>query len=242
MSMLIDSYRFGGGGGGTGFSDAVLALLPWGYWKLDDSGSPAVDSSGNGRDGSYAGSGTTFGAAGLFGGSSASIVLNGSGRVNLPTLGPVNGVILTLMCSFKTGASGIKHLISADDNFGGNRVWQWRINDTKIQLVFFDGGEVISDIGPVVNDDNPHMAWLVLDPSVSDAAGKVKVYVDGSLQYSSTTNIQITSTTTTKPCYGSRSSQFQAEAMVGNGDECAIWVGTALTSTEISDLWAARNT
>lgn len=241
--MIVDSYRFGGGGGGTAFSASVLALSPWGYWKVDETGSPtvAIDSSGNGRNGSYGGTGTTFGASALFSGSVNSITLNGSGRVNLPSLGAVNGQKLSLMCSFKTSASGIKHLISADDDGNSRRVWQWRINGTKIQLVFFDNGEVISDIGDVVNDGNPHMAWLILDPTESDANGKVKVYVDGVLKYSSTTNIVITNNTMSQPAYGSRSSQFQAEAMVGSGDELAMWLGVALDATQIADLWAARN-
>lgn len=40
---------------------AILALSPVGYWKLDEpSGTTAVDSSGNGRDGTYVGSGYTL--------------------------------------------------------------------------------------------------------------------------------------------------------------------------------------
>lgn len=243
--MLIDPYRFGGGSGGTGFSDAVLALSPWGYWKLDETGSPtvAVDSSGNGRDGTYAGTGTTFGAGGLFTGSVRSITLNGGGRVNFPTMGAVDGQKLSLLCCFKTSAAGgIQQLMSADDNEGGNRVWQWRINGEKIELVFFAVGHVVSNIGDVVTDGSPHMAVLVLDPTLADVDGKTKVYVDGALKYSSTTTITITSTATTRPCYGSRSSELQAESMVGSGDECAAWIGTALSATDVADLWAARNT
>lgn len=47
-------------------SQAILALSPLGYWKLDEpSGTTATDSSGNGRNGTYTGSGYTLqGAAG----------------------------------------------------------------------------------------------------------------------------------------------------------------------------------
>jgi hypothetical protein len=41
---------------GSALDAAVLALSPLGYWKLDEpSGTTAVDSSGNGRDGTYSG-------------------------------------------------------------------------------------------------------------------------------------------------------------------------------------------
>lgn len=240
MGMLIDSYIIGAS---NSFASAVLALGPWGYWKLDEPGSPtiALDSSGNVRNGSYVGTGTTFGAAGLFTGSSASITLNGSGRVNLPTLGAVNGVKLTLMCSVKTTATGMRQLISADDNVGANRVWQWRINANRLEFVIFLGGTTVGSIGPVINDGASHMAWLVFDPTLANIDGKIKVYVDGNLEYSSTTNLVISSTTTTKPAYGSRSSELQADAMIGSGDELAIWLGTALSGAQISGLWAARN-
>lgn len=43
---------------------AIMALSPLGYWKLDDpSGTTATDSSGNGRHGTYAGSGYVLGGA-----------------------------------------------------------------------------------------------------------------------------------------------------------------------------------
>lgn len=46
------------GSGASSLPAAILALSPLGYWKLNDtSGTTAVDSSGNGRNGTYTGTG-----------------------------------------------------------------------------------------------------------------------------------------------------------------------------------------
>src|SRR5205085_11392652 len=45
-------------GGGNGYSAAVLAAGPVGYWRLGDTGSVAVDAGPNGLNGSYIGNPT----------------------------------------------------------------------------------------------------------------------------------------------------------------------------------------
>jgi hypothetical protein len=55
MGMILNPYRFAPVG--PALPSAIMALSPLGYWKLNDTtpGSTAVDSSGNGRNGSYGG-------------------------------------------------------------------------------------------------------------------------------------------------------------------------------------------
>lgn len=56
-----------GGSGGTLYRDAVLADLPYAYWRFaETSGTTAADASGNGRTGTYNG-GVTLGVAGATG-------------------------------------------------------------------------------------------------------------------------------------------------------------------------------
>lgn len=224
------------------FEEMMLALLPWGYWKLDEASvGAAADSSGNGRAGTYAGTGTTFGEASLFGGSRKAVKLDGNGRINLPSFGSLNGQKMTCLVCFKTTGTGFQHLMSGDDNNGNRRVWQWRLNGGRMELVLWSTASVVSSIGDVVNDGNPHMAVLVLDPSLPAGQGKVKVYCDGVLKYASTTDTGITSSDASRPAIGSRSSELTAESMVGSFDDCAVWLGVALSAKQIAALWAYRN-
>jgi hypothetical protein len=63
----------------AGLADAILALSPIGYWKLNEtSGTTAADLSGNGYDGTYTGTYTLADVAGPAGGS---FVTLGGGRI-----------------------------------------------------------------------------------------------------------------------------------------------------------------
>lgn len=69
--------------GAVTLEEAVLALSPAGYWKLDEtSGSTATDSSGNGRHGTYTGTYTLAGNAGDDG--TSYLDLGGAGFVTVP--------------------------------------------------------------------------------------------------------------------------------------------------------------
>lgn len=86
----------GGGGGGTGYSAAVLADTPLAYYRLGEtSGTTMVDSSGNGHNGVYD-AGVTVGATGLLAGDTdKALDLPGTGGVG----GRTNGTGATWMLS-----------------------------------------------------------------------------------------------------------------------------------------------
>lgn len=67
MSDAVRRLLMAAGSGGSStppLADAITALSPVGYWKLDESsGTTATDSSGNARHGTYTGSGYTLGGA-----------------------------------------------------------------------------------------------------------------------------------------------------------------------------------
>jgi len=74
MATLIDSYRFSGG-----YLQALLADSPLGIWMMDEaSGTTMVDSSGNGRNGTYAGA--TVNVAGPTSKLSKAVQFSGSGE------------------------------------------------------------------------------------------------------------------------------------------------------------------
>ena len=76
-------------GGGTGYSQTVLADSPRAYWRLGEaSGTSAADASGNGRTGSYVASPTLGVPGALTGDSNTAVGFNGSSQyVNVPLRG-----------------------------------------------------------------------------------------------------------------------------------------------------------
>lgn len=86
--VLINPYAYSAGGGGStpitspALADEITSLSPLVYLKLDDtSGTTAVDSSGNGRDGTYAGTYTLANEAGPDGTNYLDLT---DGRVTIP--------------------------------------------------------------------------------------------------------------------------------------------------------------
>lgn len=68
------------------YASTVLADHPLGYWRLgESSGTTALDSSGNGHNGTYVG-GVTLGAPSLIGSGGTAATFNGTGYVDLGTL------------------------------------------------------------------------------------------------------------------------------------------------------------
>lgn len=232
----------------AGFASAVLARSPWGFWLLNETGTltTATDSSGNARHGTYAGTGTTGGATAPFGATSTAITLDGNGRVNLPdwTLG-TNQTLTLLACilGISTTSPTQMQFISADDNVGSRRRWQWRTTIGPNQEFLPWAG---SSSGTVRQAPTPYsaaasnMVALVIDPALSDAAGKFKFYINGTLSHSGTQN-GWAAAGLSKPAIGSRSNQLQAEGFIGTMGPCALFT-TALTAIDISAIWAARNT
>lgn len=83
--MLLSPYRFASAPPPAGsYADEVAADSPLAYWKLDEpSGTSAADSSGNGRNGTYAG-GSYLNEPSLVTGSTSSVAFDGAdGRMTL---------------------------------------------------------------------------------------------------------------------------------------------------------------
>lgn len=236
-----------GGGGGASFASTILALSPWGFWKLDETGTltTATDYSGNARHGTYSGTGTTDGATAPFGATASGITLDGNGRIDLPdwTLGTNQKFTIVDCIGAIPSSPGYMHLLSADDNGGGNRRYQWRINTSRqLEFVPWAGASagVAFPSAVALSDTGPNMVAIVVDPTLSDGAGKFKFYVNGSLEYTSSAN-GYADPGLGKPAIGSRSSQLQAEGFVGVRGPSALFTD-ALSAGDIAAIWAARNT
>ena len=102
FGAVADHYVAAGGGGGS-YSAAVLADGPLAYYRLgDSSGTTMTDSSGNGRNGTYAGS-PTLGAPGLvIGDTDTAVTFNGtSQQAQVPYGSWMNTTSLTLEAIIK---------------------------------------------------------------------------------------------------------------------------------------------
>lgn len=225
--------------------NAAVAALPslWGWWKLDEvagAGVSAPDSSGNARNGVYRGSGTQ--TTGLFAGSSAAQATIGA-RVELPTYTTAATPQFSVGAFIRTTTGAVAQQILSADPQVGARVWQFRKNTSTNAIEFITiQPSVTTTTGTVaINDGNSHFVCVVFDQTLAAGSGRVKLYVDGTLDVASSTAITITGGLARPPGIGSQSGTADAGVWSGALDEAFI-CDTALSSTDVANLWAARNT
>lgn len=242
---VLSSVNSGIGGGGSPvtWNDHVLALPNlWGWWKLDETAGAAVtatDSSGNGRHGTYNAAGTQ--AAGLFSGSSQCQATLGN-RVSVPNWSVPTNAKFTVAAVIKTThASGTEQQIFSADGGAGGRIFQFCKNlGTNVLSTVLIYPSVVSLNGTTaINDGNPHLAIFVYDESLAAAAGRMKLYLDGTLNAQSTTAITL-SAGTADLGIGARRGSDNTGLWAGAIDE-AFFCNGAISSTDVAALWAARN-
>lgn len=221
-----------------------VAALPalWGWWKLDETAAAALtapDSSGNGRNGTYTAAGTQ--SAGLYAGSTVAQNTIG-GRVSIPTFTIPNPQKFTLAAFVRANSTPVQSIIGADFNTGGSRIWQFRRASPSgfVQFVTITPATTTTSGATSINDGNPHFVVAVFDQTLAAASGRVKIYVDGALDGQSTTAITITAGLSRVPAIGARSDMDNSDLWTGAIDECFI-CEDAITSTDVANLWASRN-
>jgi hypothetical protein len=151
------------------YDNVVLADHPAFYYKLDEvSGTVAVDSSGNGVNGTYVGSGTSLGQPGLLtGDSGTSVLFNGSGSVS--SSGVYNNPpAFSQECWFKRAlwTSGLLMLSSFNDRGaqanGDNRLNYWVNSDQSVVL----------STPTILTADPTHVV-------VTHSSTKIVIYING---------------------------------------------------------------
>ncbi len=138
--MPIPGHALMLGGGGSslsGVAGAIMALGPLGYWKLDEpSGTTAVDSSGNGRNGTYTGTGYTL--QGAAGGDGLNYVDLGNGgnsshiaiaSVNVFTANFTPGLTFFMLIKPDSVAGTTRQFIIAKQGTGVDAEWGYAINE-----------------------------------------------------------------------------------------------------------------
>jgi len=196
-----------------------------GYWKMDESATPSVDSSGNGNSGTWAGNAAA--AAGKFGNG---ISLDGTGDwVSVGSVATYNlaGGNFTLCSWFKT--SGTEEDIVAN-GVGGDGLWLLMSYQNKLRgHVWYSGNSNTIDSNATVNNN----AWRHGCQVVDDT--KIYLYIDGALDNSQ--NLSGTkSGTTGTTIIGSRSAASAGNNFAGTLDDVRIY-NRALSGKEVRDLY-----
>jgi signal peptidase I len=227
-------------------SAAVLAATPYLYYKLDEnsatSGATATDSSGNNRNGTYHGSGTTTGSPGACArDAGTAITLNGStGYLSAPTLISTAPNIFTIEAWFKTSTTkGGKLIGYGNAQTGASTSYDRHLYMTNTGQIVFGvrPGTVKTITSPAsYNTGTWHLATATLSP-----AG-MKLYMDGLVVATDTT------TTTGQAFSGywrigydnlaSWTTPPTSFFLAATIDDVAVYT-TALTPTQIADHYNA---
>lgn len=241
MSMIIDPYRFAGASSG-GYAAKVLSLPNlWGYWKLDEVSPPtnttAADSSSATHPGTYSGTWTDHAA--LFSGSV--LGKTAADRIALPnyTVGATPKFSIGGFIQTTYNSSTAANFLSADRT-PTDRRFQFRMVSGKMQFITILPSVTTTEAPTAINDGNPHLVIMVFDESLAAGSGRVKIYIDGSLNVASTTSITV-SPGNSYPAISSLHSANNIGPWIGQMDDM-FFVDGAISSTDVSDLWAARNT
>lgn len=134
--------------GGAQLPGAILALSPLGYWKLNDtSGTTAVDSSGNGRNGTYSGSFSLASKSGSDGGLYTDFT---GGHVEIAndfvwSANNSNGLTWFAIAFPDTVSASRMFIISKGGSGSAKYEWQLNLATTGVSVAYFTGaGATIS--------------------------------------------------------------------------------------------------
>lgn len=212
----------------TAYSGAVLADAPLGYWRLGEaSGTTMVDSSGNGRNGTYA-AGVTLGTAGLITGDTDTAVTvstaGGAGAIANDTW--MNVDTFTAEAVFNCTSLGTRNIITRDVSGLGSTssAWRIRINSSKIQfLLWHTGLTTLTGSTTIIANTKYHVA-------VTYDGVNMKIYLNGVQDATSAQSgaVRAVNTQITIGDLAATGGQF-----VGVLDEAAFY-GTALSSTRLA--------
>lgn len=147
MTLIIDPYRFGGGGGTPAWDTFVASLGPQIWLKLDETTRTAValDASGNARHFAYPNG--TFapsdipdrGNTPMVTGSTFSITTFGGGNNELLSAATAQAYLKTMLTA---GSWTVGAFVSTTVTAG--RSWQWGMNDWRVGMSFNFNGSTFS--------------------------------------------------------------------------------------------------
>lgn len=221
------------------YRDQVLADLPLAHYRLGETtGTTMVDSSGNGRNGTYVAAAVTLGAGGLLTGDSDK-ALDCKGTGNPATVAAAawqNPASLTLeaLIQADTLAAGSAYSILDRDNGGASRVFQFRISAQKLELLAWNAGGTLYGIAgsSVLSPGTRYHVAATYDGAVG------QVYVNGVLDGSGAVSGALANKTLALALGYNGPGTVGFQRFDGRIDEAAIY-GSALSAGRIAAHYAA---
>ena len=174
---------------GTSYAAEVLADAPLGYWRMGEpSGTTMVDSSGNGRNGTYAGSPVLGGTGLIVGDVDTAVEFDGTAKrayVTAPATW-MQPTVITAECWIKpdviTGSHAIMNRANFDEAFG--IPWSWYVHQSAAKVlgrIFVNGASTNSgDLTSVTNLVAASTYHVVLTFNGATA----RLYINGALEVS----------------------------------------------------------
>ena len=225
------------------YSSEVLADSPLGYWRLGDtSGLTMVDSSGNGRNGTYSSGSVILGQTGaLVGDSNTAVDFNvGTSYASCAAAAWQNQTsAFTVEAWVKASGSGIYSIVDRDSN-GANRPWQFRVNAGKLEFLRITNAagtiSVITVASAATNVTNN--AWHHVAATYDGTT--LRLYIDGAADGSAALTGGIQSTSAIPMAIGANSSGGLGanQRWPSKMDEVAYY-STALSAARVAAHYAA---
>lgn len=225
------------------WSSVVSGLGPSLWYRLNETSSSYADSGSGSHPASSIGSGVTRGVAGLVNGDSDKAA-SFDGTANAWIAGgnqDVNGGSYSIAAIVKLdggNSSNYRRIISTMGASNGYEIGFMKSTDTPSNGIYFDhrvSGTTKEALSAALSTNTIYLVVCVYDTS----ADTMKIYVNGSQSGSTITSVTSDLTSSGFPYIGNTSSLLAAAAMSGVIDEVVIWKGTALSGTNITDLYNA---
>lgn len=229
--VLLNPHRFGGAApGGGSYFDEVMADSPRAYYRLGEASGPTmVDSSGNGRNGTY-GANVVLGTAGATPGNTAITTSGASTGV-----GDVAYAAWMDVTNAVSMEAWVKHTYTTGTRFFfGRKGWSASpcglyLASGKISFLI-NGPSVVTANSPTASNDNLwHHAVGTFDGTT------IRIYVDGAEVDTSPLSGSADIT-----AHGLHVGGREGDYYAGPADECAYY-GSVLSPARIAAHYAARN-
>lgn len=228
---VIAAHYAASGGGGGGYATAVMADAPLFYGRLGEaSGTTMVDSSGNGRNGTYSGA-PVLGAAGLLTGDADTAVrFTGSNYATVPFASWLNAGTFTIEAIIKYTVWGT---VLDRDQDNANRSFQWFVNGSgRLESNYWvtpGGLFTITGATALTLGQKYHVA-------MTHDGSNVRLYVNGVQDaVQARAGTVMASTNSALQIAANRSAFNMAQGTI---DEVAYY-GTALSATRLAAHYAA---
>lgn len=211
----------------------VSSLNPGLWWRLGEPSGTFADWSGNEREGTLSGSASARDVASLIPSDTddGALRLGGAGKVYIPSGETtwMNSLTYTIIVTVKAAAAAAEqHIVTRSPN-----VFHLALANTGVAKMGVYGSSSVGDMVGVTNvrDNATHLIVVTVT-----AAGDHALYVDGVVEDTLTGHVPVSPTT--EFAVGNRGGAG-THWYSGDVDEVVYLAGTALTNTQVTDLYNA---